>query len=138
MKKFIPIALLFPFFVFKQSIQAKSNNLKVVVENLQIEKGMLLITLHNKKTFLSNSSYIRKKIKPKIGKNIFSFDQLPPGEYAIKVLHDINNNRKMDFSIFGLPKEKYAVSGKKNRFGPPKFESMKFFLEKDTLVRLRL
>ncbi|GGF36655.1 DUF2141 domain-containing protein [Echinicola rosea] len=38
-------------------------------------------------------------------------DQLPIGEYMIAVLHDSNGNGKLDYSIFGVPKEGYAFSG---------------------------
>jgi uncharacterized protein (DUF2141 family) len=35
---------------------------------------------------------------------------LPPGDYGIVVLHDENENRKLDRNIFGFPKEGFGFS----------------------------
>lgn len=36
--------------------------------------------------------------------------QLPPGRYAIAVLHDENSNHKLDRNMFGWPKEGFGFS----------------------------
>ncbi len=38
------------------------------------------------------------------------FEGLAPGEYAVAVMHDENSNGKMDFNLFGFPKEGYGFS----------------------------
>ena len=54
------------------------------------------------------------------------FPDLPPGEYAVKALHDLNGNKEMDFSIVGMPKEPYGFSNNvMGMFGPPDFDDAK-------------
>jgi uncharacterized protein (DUF2141 family) len=33
---------------------------------------------------------------------------LPPGDYAVVVLHDENENKRLDRGLFGIPKEQWA------------------------------
>ena len=54
------------------------------------------------------------------------FDNVPPGTYAIALIHDENSNTKMDLAVF-LPKEGFGMSrNPKIGFGPPKFKSAQF------------
>ena len=36
------------------------------------------------------------------------FDHLPPGRYAVVVLHDENENKKLDRNVFQVPKEGFG------------------------------
>jgi uncharacterized protein (DUF2141 family) len=55
------------------------------------------------------------------------FENLPPGEYAVSVYHDENNNRKMDTNFFGIPKEGVGASNNaRGHFGPPMYSDAKF------------
>ncbi|MCA9659158.1 MAG: DUF2141 domain-containing protein [Myxococcales bacterium] len=55
------------------------------------------------------------------------FADLPPGEYAVSVIHDENDNDKLDTNFLGIPKEGIGTSNNaKARFGPPKFRDAKF------------
>ncbi len=50
-----------------------------------------------------------------------------PGTYGISVLHDENNNGKMDSNAFGVPKEGYGVSNNPiTHFHAPSFDQAKF------------
>ncbi|MEL6348259.1 MAG: DUF2141 domain-containing protein [Myxococcota bacterium] len=52
------------------------------------------------------------------------FTELPAGRYAIAVMHDENNNQKLDTNTFGFPAEGYGFSRDAPiRFGPPSFDS---------------
>ena len=54
------------------------------------------------------------------------FNDVPPGEYAISLLHDENGNGKADTVLF-LPKEGFGFSrDAKASFGPPRFSSAAF------------
>ena len=53
-----------------------------------------------------------------------SVGALPPGTYAIAVVHDANGNGGMDFSLLGLPQETYGFSnGARALLGPPSFDA---------------
>jgi uncharacterized protein (DUF2141 family) len=60
------------------------------------------------------------------------FDDVPYGDYAVRVFHDENSNEKLDTNFVGFPKEKFGFSNDATgRFGPPDFEQAVFRLETD-------
>jgi uncharacterized protein (DUF2141 family) len=59
---------------------------------------------------------------------------LKKGTYAIAVMHDENDNKKMDTNWIGMPKEGFGASNDASGFmGPPSFEDASFELKGDTL-----
>ncbi len=107
-------------------------------------KGALIVEIHSLRNDAGNvrltlfrsadgfPSDISKAFRKATGKAegkkcTIVFDDLPPGDYAIALLHDENNNNKMDTNVFGLPKEGYGASNDaKITFGPPKYEDARF------------
>jgi len=58
------------------------------------------------------------------------FDAVPPGEYAISVVHDVNDNRLVDRSRLGFPKEGVGFSNDvKIILSNPKFKKAKLNLK---------
>ncbi len=54
---------------------------------------------------------------------------LPPGQYAVAVLHDRNSNNKLDTNWMGIPTEGYGASNNpKPRFRAPRFSEAQFTL----------
>jgi uncharacterized protein (DUF2141 family) len=54
------------------------------------------------------------------------FENLVPGEYAVQLFHDENDNGEMDSNLFGIPLEGFGFSNDaRASFGPPKFAQMK-------------
>lgn len=55
------------------------------------------------------------------------FREVPVGVYAIKVIHDENNDQKLNQNILGIPSEKYGISNNiKGKFGLPDFKDASF------------
>lgn len=55
---------------------------------------------------------------------------LPQGDWGIFLFHDANENKKMDRHWYGRPKEGVGASNNpKPRFGPPKWEAIRFEVE---------
>ncbi|MCP1335524.1 DUF2141 domain-containing protein [Hyphomicrobiales bacterium FT118] len=50
------------------------------------------------------------------GSQGFGFFRLPPGEYAVIVFHDENDNGLLDTGIFGVPVEGYGFSNNAEGF----------------------
>lgn len=63
------------------------------------------------------------------GRGECSFAGLPKGAYAIAVMHDENNNAKLDTNFFGIPTEGFGFSNKAraHTFSPASFEEARFF-----------
>lgn len=56
-----------------------------------------------------------------------AFENMAPGTYSVSVIHDLNNNGKLDFNEMGMPVEGYGHSNNPaQRMGPPNFEETKF------------
>lgn len=56
------------------------------------------------------------------------FDELPPGTYAVAVLHDENEDGSMNRDFFGLPQEGFGFSNDAGPrlSGPPSFDAASF------------
>jgi uncharacterized protein (DUF2141 family) len=58
------------------------------------------------------------------GAATIQFGEVPPGDYAIAVFHDENDNGKLD-TFLGIPKEGFGFSrNPKISFGAPQFEGV--------------
>jgi uncharacterized protein (DUF2141 family) len=54
--------------------------------------------------------------------------EMPPGAYALSVIHDENGNGRLDTSL-GIPREGFGFSNNPRIwFGPPSFNSARFLL----------
>lgn len=63
-----------------------------------------------------------------------TFENVPFGQYALSILHDENDSRKLERGWFGIPKEGYGI--KKNtraRSATPPFREQAFILNEQTL-----
>lgn len=59
-----------------------------------------------------------------------AFDGVAPGTYAVAVVHDENDNGKLDTNFFGAPTEGYGVSNNHTyAFSAPEWEESKFDIE---------
>lgn len=59
-----------------------------------------------------------------------AFDELPPGTYAVAVVHDENGNGRLDKNFLGIPTEGYGVSNNRTyAASSPKWQESRFTLE---------
>jgi uncharacterized protein (DUF2141 family) len=68
------------------------------------------------------------------------FEDIPPGTYALAVIHDENMNGLLDTNMLGIPKEGYGFSNDATGWlGAPSFEAASFRYDGQTLdMTLRL
>jgi uncharacterized protein (DUF2141 family) len=121
----------------------EKNTLTVEVHSLRNEKGTVRLTLFNSADgFPTEVSKAFRKAngKARNGKCTLVLEDMPPGEYAISLLHDENDNEKMDTRLMGIPKEGYGASNDARvTFGPPKFADARFPLtQNQTTVRIKM
>lgn len=109
--------------------------LTVTVTNIPRAEGNLLIGIYNDKR-----SFIKKPLPQSQKIDLTTKDDvtakipgLSPGNYAIVVIQDLNENGKLDKTLLGIPKEPLAFSViEKIPKGEPKFEACSFEVgEKD-------
>ena len=82
----------------------------------------------------------RARIKAVNGELVYRFEDLPPGTYAVQVMHDENDNGKLDSNFLGIPSEGYGFSNNPRVMRRATFEEARFELPaagSDIDVRLR-
>lgn len=123
--------------------QAEIYTLTVKVENLRNSKGIVQFALYNKDGSIPDEDYKKyyriEKAKIVNGKSEITFKSLPKGKYAVNILHDENNNGKIDKGLL-LPKEgvgfsNYQSIGLRNR---PNFSKASFELNTDKTISVRV
>lgn len=121
------------------SSEEGNNTITVVIDKIKNNKGNILIALHDESTFMKSEGLQHGQYKIENGKVVVSFNNIPQGEYAIMVLHDENENNRMDYDENMMPKEDYGMSNNDMSFGPPQFANAKFILDNEDLeLNIRL
>lgn len=105
----------------------------VTVNNLRNSNGVCNIALYNNAgSFLDPAKAIHGKIvKAAKGKVTARFDNIPAGTYAVAVIHDENNDKKLNTNFLGIPKEGYGASNNNLPMtSAPKFTASSFTVSK--------
>jgi len=131
--KNLVFALAIFLIAFTAKAQEETVTVKVTVENVLNENGTLLVSLHSNETFMKGPGVIDLQEAAVKGATTLTFENVKPGTYAIMVLHDENDNKRMDFQANGMPKENYGMSGNAMVMGPPTFADAKFEVDKEDL-----
>lgn len=109
-----------------------SVEIRVVVNGIKPVSGNIgLLLFKSKEGFPGerDKSVMQAKIMVKSSSVEHLFSGLSPGRYAVSIVHDANNNGKLDTNFMGIPKEGYGVSNNAiNNFGPPRFDDASFLL----------
>ena len=123
---------------FAPGASASAATLTVDVGNVAEAKGQLRIAVYDEETWLDTERWIAAQRVPAATEGVSATFELPSGTYAVAVLHDLNENEKMDYRLLRLPKEPYGFSnGVVPRLGPPAFEDARFIVA-DEPVRIRI
>jgi uncharacterized protein (DUF2141 family) len=121
---FIALALPFAAAASAQDVQSE-----VVIDltGVRSDRGHLAFAVFPKeegKAFpkVPQKAVLTKMVDAKKGESLISLGKLKPGVYAISLLHDENNDGKMNFHFFGMPKEGFGFSrDPRIAFGAPDF-----------------
>ena len=106
--------------------------LTVTVTNVATEDGQVRIAVYDEETWLDTERRVAREFVAPLGATVSATFELPPGTYAVAVLHDVNGNGRMDYGFMRMPKEPYGFSnGVVPRFGPPKFDDSAFAIADD-------
>lgn len=102
------------------------------------ERGIARITLfRDSKGFPDNAALAFRTQSAAItnGQTMVDFANTPFGDYAIGVLHDENENGRMDTNWLGIPLEGYGASNNpRNRISAPSFKSALFRVTSPSLT----
>ncbi len=132
------ITVIFSFFILTIHSEsfAQSHTLEIKIDSVRNEQGVVRVSLYRSdqgfpEDFKKAAQF--KSLPARQGAMFFIFDSLALGEIACSVLHDENNNEKLDKNFLGLPREGVGVSNNALRaLGPPRYDQCKFLLDMNT------
>ncbi|MEM6556033.1 MAG: DUF2141 domain-containing protein [Pseudomonadota bacterium] len=114
---------------------AAASDLTVNVEGISEVKGSIMMGLFDEATYNGDGAVNGANLKVEGNSVTAVFEGLEPGEYAVRLYHDVNDDGEMNTNPFGMPTEPYAFSNDaKGRFGPAKWEAAKFTVESDGTI----
>jgi uncharacterized protein (DUF2141 family) len=109
--------------------KVQSGSIEIEVNGIKSTNGQINVALYNtsanfniiEQAFFKQTYIINGK------STIISIPNIPIGEYAISLFHDVNKNLQIDKNMFGIPKEGFAFSNNATaNFGPPDWNAAKF------------
>ena len=116
-----------------------ADTLNIVIKNVGSTDGTVMLqVLNSEAQFLGDGQAAAQAQQPVLGEMQFIID-LPPGEYAFRVMHDENDNGKLDSNFIGIPTEPWAFSNNATgNFGPAKWADAKFTVAGETTQTITL
>ena len=127
--------------LFNTSNAVETFDLKVTVTNVKTLKGTVEIGIfNNANNFLEKGK--EYKINSKVVTNNtveFTFKDVPKGDYAISIYHDVNADKECNMNFIGIPKEPYGFSNNfRPKFAKPTFNDCKIELSTDKSITIKL
>ena len=111
--------------------QTSCPGIHVKIQNIKNSTGNIACGIFEspegfpKKFQVSAKTVIMKKIQKTQAQ--CDFADIPPGTYAIAVIHDENMNGELDTNLMGIPTEGYGFSNTSiDKFGAPAFSAARF------------
>lgn len=85
----------------------------------------MMVALHaSDETFPNDEPMMTRTAPAATGEITVTFEDLPAGDYAISLYHDINDNEELDKNLMGIPKEPFGFSNDAmGTFGAPSFNA---------------
>ena len=125
MKHLMKLWIIGYFLLCSTSVPAQAQDKKPIllnIKNIQQAKGRIMIAVYdNKQDYMKNPVHICQQKVDALGEQKI-VTEMPYGNYAFTVFHDLNDNEELDTNFMGIPKEPYGFSNNPNAtFGPPGF-----------------
>jgi uncharacterized protein (DUF2141 family) len=121
--------------------QTPQATITINVAGVENNNGLIVVSLYKTgegfPTDMSKAT-LAKKI-PASTKGVQATFNVPPGIYAVSVLHDENKNGDMDKNWLGMPSEGYCASNNaKSMMSPPSFTDAKFVLRTEFVQTIKM
>ncbi len=131
--------LLITFLLQSAVITIWGQSLTVIVGNVKSSKGYVRVAVYGSKDAFMKQHVAIGEVRAVEGQVTVTINSLKDGEYALSIMHDSNNNEKLDTNIIGLPKEGFAFSNDAmGTVGPPSFKEASFRVQGATAHAVKL
>jgi len=122
------------------AMTVQAHTLTINIDQIKEQTGKLHVALYRgEQSYQQGKDAVAAVVKAVSGdKQQLVFEDLVDGEYAIKIMHDANDNGKLDRNMLGIPSEGYAFSNNGGQFGPASFKDAAFAVAADTSLTIHL
>ncbi|OUR94331.1 hypothetical protein A9Q87_01405 [Flavobacteriales bacterium 34_180_T64] len=120
--------------------EVNNTNVKIIIKGIRSDKGKIVLAVFkDQEGFKSRKPVKRIELnKDELEKNEIQLN-LDMGIYGISVFDDENDNNKMDYNFFGIPKEGFGFSNYYHKgYSKPHFDKFKFVVIKDNLILIEI
>ncbi|MEM7251898.1 MAG: DUF2141 domain-containing protein [Pseudomonadota bacterium] len=135
MRKFTFLSLLL------LSGSALANSLTLTVSDIRNSQGTVRVqVLAGEAAFKDEAPATAGVIVPaRVPTVTVVINDLPPGDYAVRVMHDVDGDEQLSRNLLGLPTEPWAFSNNATgTMGPPSWKQAKFPISENTDHQIRL
>ncbi|PPQ35476.1 DUF2141 domain-containing protein [Rhodopila globiformis] len=113
--------------ILTSTMPAMAADIDVAVTGIRNARGNILVAICDKANFPNGACAYHGEAPARAGSVIIRVPGVPAGIWAAAVYHDETNIRRLDYTLFGMPKQGLGFSrDAKMRFGPPKFTEAAF------------
>jgi len=109
----IGLILFIACFATAQNGSTQTYTLTIVVEGMDSNVGNLgVLVFNNEKGWPEDrtTAYKDVSVPAEKGTQMLKIPDLPPGNYAVALIHDVNQNHKLEKNWIGQPKEQWGLS----------------------------
>ena len=139
------ILVIFTVFIWYlvYSGHSRADTLVISIEGLPKAQGTLMVQVFGSEAGFkgeekSVASFMQSVHQSDDGSLHYSLS-LPPGTYAARVMHDLNDNGELDANFVGIPNEPWGFSNNAmGSFGPPKWQEAQFELQGEAQQTIHL
>lgn len=112
-------------------------SIEITVKNIKEATGNIRVGLFNNETDFLEKAVDGQVVKATGTEVTVVFENLKPGDYAVSVIHDENENGDLDKNFMGIPKEGFAFGNNAmGTFGPPDYEKAKVRVESEKVKQV--
>lgn len=118
----------------------RADTLTINLENVHTSEGMIMLQIMASEAEFKDETQPVAAFMQRATEGQMTYRAtLPAGTYAIRVMHDTNNNGELDANFIGIPSEPWAFSNNATgNFGPPGWADVKFEVKGDVTQNIRL
>jgi len=137
------LTVIFATTAISSQTYTKTYSLTVHVTDLKSSKGVVQFSLYNTNGTIPDEKfkkyYLQEKSKITGNSSTITFKNLPEGEYAVSILHDENQNGKIDKKWL-YPTEGVGFSNMTsiNLLNRPNFKKTKFKVEANKQIKIKI
>lgn len=105
-----------------------------------VRSGAVMVALYDSESaYAGGPPVAQRRLDATVEAPAAVFDNLPAGDYAAKIFHDVNGDGELNLNPFGVPAEPYAFSNNAiGNMGPASWERARFSVSGAVAQNIRL